>query len=265
MAWEKCPSTKVTYLYALSDPTGNIRYIGKSDNPKQRLKRHLKPTGTTHKEVWINHLLAHAAVPKLKILRLVPEFEWAVWERFYIEYYRNIGHDLTNTAEGGVAGPNTEESLRKMVATRRTKGNYQHTEEYKQAMRTRFSGKGNPMYGKKLSTETRALIGAKSKERNCKPVIDITDTELIVYKSLSDVANVLGIYNSRVTKALKKEKTLCGRKLYYYNPTPSWVKCRQCFGEAVCSTCFGERIVHIESGYPPSIHTKLLTIGDIIV
>jgi predicted GIY-YIG superfamily endonuclease len=49
-----------TYIYTLSDSFGNIRYVGKTDNPIKRLKTHIyesKKLKKTHKHNWILSLL----------------------------------------------------------------------------------------------------------------------------------------------------------------------------------------------------------------
>lgn len=49
-----------TFIYTLKDPiTDEIRYVGKSDDPKNRLVEHLKKSkyNKTHKNNWIISLL----------------------------------------------------------------------------------------------------------------------------------------------------------------------------------------------------------------
>lgn len=47
---------EITYIYTLSDPiTGDIRYVGKTTNLKQRYKAHCNPSNNkhTHKYNWV--------------------------------------------------------------------------------------------------------------------------------------------------------------------------------------------------------------------
>ena len=51
---------KKTFIYGLfSDSDKVIRYVGKSDNPEYRLKRHIyqRNDSKTHKNNWINKLI----------------------------------------------------------------------------------------------------------------------------------------------------------------------------------------------------------------
>jgi predicted GIY-YIG superfamily endonuclease len=59
---------KIYYLICPLD--GKIRYIGKSTNPKQRLKDHVKDFGdTTGKKKWITKLFKKGFSPVLKIVQ----------------------------------------------------------------------------------------------------------------------------------------------------------------------------------------------------
>jgi len=95
---------ETTFIYVLKDPTTNeIRYVGKSNNPKKRLYRHCdrnKDIGT-HKRNWINKILDKNLKPILEIIKEVPKFDWQKQEKFYIEYYSSIGCDLVNWGDGG--------------------------------------------------------------------------------------------------------------------------------------------------------------------
>lgn len=45
-----------TFIYGLTCPrTGNVRYVGKSSDPKKRLRRHLQdaPLARYHRECWL--------------------------------------------------------------------------------------------------------------------------------------------------------------------------------------------------------------------
>ena len=56
----------------LEFPLGNIKYIGKSNEPKKRLKNHLKEAKTrnkNHRDKWINSL------PESPILKIIEDDE----------------------------------------------------------------------------------------------------------------------------------------------------------------------------------------------
>lgn len=95
-----------TYIYALYDPRGgNIRYIGKSDNPYNRLKychiRKQELNADTHKSRWIKQLISINLKPTLKIIEKVNKNDWCNKEKYWIKYYKNKGVKLTNETNGG--------------------------------------------------------------------------------------------------------------------------------------------------------------------
>lgn len=92
---------KTTYIYILKDPTTcEIRYVGKSNNPKRRLIHHLNKNNDvgTHKRNWIDSL---DSKPILEIIKEVSRDEWQEQEKFYINYYLSIGCNLVNWSDGG--------------------------------------------------------------------------------------------------------------------------------------------------------------------
>src|SRR5208337_3042296 len=91
-------------IYTLACPlTGEVRYLGKSIDPKSRFYHHVyeAPKCRTHKERWINNLLKQNLKPVLTVLVEVPIVEWEKWERHYIAEFRELGYRLTNGTDGG--------------------------------------------------------------------------------------------------------------------------------------------------------------------
>lgn len=94
-------SDKITYIYSLEYPLGNIRYVGKSDNPENRLKKHIyeaKTRNKNHKDHWINSI---DDKPILKIIEQVSYSNWQEREIFWINFYKNNGFNLVNGTIGG--------------------------------------------------------------------------------------------------------------------------------------------------------------------
>jgi hypothetical protein len=92
---------KTTYIYSLEYPMGNIRYIGKSDNPRERLKNHIKEAkrrNKNHKDNWFNSL---KEPPILNIIEKTTYLEWQQREIYWIKYFKNKGLDLVNGTDGG--------------------------------------------------------------------------------------------------------------------------------------------------------------------
>jgi hypothetical protein len=95
---------KNVFIYALSDPRNNqIRYIGKSNNPKDRYKNHFNSARdkNTHKRNWINSLRKDRYRPELIIIDEVPVDSWQYWEKFYISLFKTWGFSLVNYTSGG--------------------------------------------------------------------------------------------------------------------------------------------------------------------
>lgn len=94
------------FIYALKEPdTGEIRYIGKANDPVERCDQHIwdaiRSTKKSHKNHWIRFLLGRGLKPDLEILDEVPAEYWQQWEVAYIEFYREQGLNLVNTTLGG--------------------------------------------------------------------------------------------------------------------------------------------------------------------
>lgn len=115
--------TSITYIYALRDPDTNlIRYIGKADNPKIRLRAHMceKKEPYTRRSRWIASLKERGLRPLVEVLHSIPVFGWKDAERLQIRLARMDGLDLVNGTDGGDGFG---------------------------------SGADNPMFGKKMSPE----------------------------------------------------------------------------------------------------------------
>ena len=88
----------VTFIYTLSDPiTNEIRYVGKTKNPSDRLKGHIKESykKNTYKNNWVNGLITKNNTPIMEIIDEVEE-NWQFWESFYIYLFKSWGFKLTN-------------------------------------------------------------------------------------------------------------------------------------------------------------------------
>lgn len=92
-----------TFIYALTEPiTNEVRYIGKSNNPRRRYSTHTTSHHyQVHKSHWIKKLQSQGMKPTLIILEEVPVSDWQERERYWIRYYREHGANLINETEGG--------------------------------------------------------------------------------------------------------------------------------------------------------------------
>ena len=141
-------SMETTYLYVLMDNEYQIRYIGKSNNPDKRFKKHLSESkkSRTHKEKWINSLLSNNSRPIMAILDVVSISEWGFWEEFWISQLKSWGFKLTNATNGGEGG----DGFRGKSHTKETKEICRNS-SYKRKTKTILSGEDNGRC--KLSTD----------------------------------------------------------------------------------------------------------------
>lgn len=137
----------MTYIYALCDATGRIRYIGKTNKPKVRLGAHISEAKSgkhSYKCHWIRQMLSAGTQPTLKIL-IECDGNGYDEERYLIWLAKRASIGLTNNTDGGegwLGKRHTPESRRKLSEKHR---------------------------GKVLSPETKAKIGAFFKGRKQRP------------------------------------------------------------------------------------------------
>lgn len=96
------------YIYGLKDPeTKEIRYVGKSNNPKLRYRCHIKcsDTSNNHKHGWIMELYRKNLKPELLILEETDEEHWEEREKYWIKFGLDNDWPLTNISSGGACYP----------------------------------------------------------------------------------------------------------------------------------------------------------------
>ncbi len=154
----------VTFIYVLKDPvTGDVRYVGKTDNPKHRLGLHLIES-RKHKHrraCWVRSLLRRGLQPQMEVVDEVPRAYWQALEAAYIAFYRELGYRLTNSTPGGDgtgAGKSHPSTGRKWTAEMRA--NYQQalTPEVRAKLRA-------ARLGKKMAPESIAKTAAANRGR----------------------------------------------------------------------------------------------------
>lgn len=113
------------YIYTLEHPvTGVIRYVGKTINPKSRLKGHMWGCGAkirSKSQSWIYSIKKDGLKPVMKILDEVTESTWSDAEMYWIEQFRQWGFKLYNEVAGGYGAPgrkHTEEQRKLMTESR---------------------------------------------------------------------------------------------------------------------------------------------------
>lgn len=120
MNQDEKPQPSTTFIYALLDENGVVRYVGKSNNPTRRLNDHLTKKSRSHKSHWIQSMLSRGVEPSLLIIEECPFEQWVERERYWIAYYDSVGTPLTNGTRGGDGlHYHQEKALRKISAIAR--------------------------------------------------------------------------------------------------------------------------------------------------
>ncbi len=96
--------SKTTFIYSLCEKgTDNIRYIGKTNNIKTRIRTHIKnyKKERDHKNNWIQSVLKRGGEIEISIIDEVDKNDWKFWEKYWISQFKTWNYNLTNATEGG--------------------------------------------------------------------------------------------------------------------------------------------------------------------
>jgi hypothetical protein len=109
------------YIYGLKCPiSGEIRYIGKTNDIKRRLRSHIRESkkdgNKRYVYCWIKSLIKETKKPHIEIIDVVDINEWKFWEMYWISQFKAWGFKLTNSTNGGDGG-----NLRKTKLSDETK------------------------------------------------------------------------------------------------------------------------------------------------
>lgn len=211
-------------VYALTDDSGTVRYIGKTANAKSRLTAHVtvakRTNATTHSSNWIRSLLRRGIRPQMIIVeKCDSESHCFSREIAWIKHFRDQGNDLCNRSSGG-DGPRgctaTMETRLLMSMARKGKKRPPFTEEHKRAISLGRKGISCPHSelsrwrisrankGKVRTTEMRLRLGERtsklSKEQDAEIFQDKTNLTMI------QVGKKWGFSPGCVQKALRRHK-----------------------------------------------------------
>jgi hypothetical protein len=89
-------------IYGIADQEGRIMYIGKSNNPTERMKQHIRDCNRRKSPLygWLNKALKDGHQPQMIVLASATSQDWQSLEALMIAQYRSEGHML-NVADGG--------------------------------------------------------------------------------------------------------------------------------------------------------------------
>lgn len=95
------------YIYTL-ETNGRIFYIGKTNDPKTRLRKHKSESKLkrTYKENLINKILSNNGNIELSILDIVENGREDFYEVYWISQFKQWGFELCNSTDGGEGGNN---------------------------------------------------------------------------------------------------------------------------------------------------------------
>lgn len=90
------------YIYVLTDPfTKQVRYVGKTFHPKQRLRGHYSSRDATYRTNWIRSLKQRGERPIMIVVEETDTENWSDREKYWIKFYKDEGCNLVNANEGG--------------------------------------------------------------------------------------------------------------------------------------------------------------------
>lgn len=94
------------FIYTLSDPISNeIKYIGKTKDLKDRLKRHMSPYNLketwTSKNKWLKYLKNNKLKPIIELLDVGNKDNINDLEIYWISQFKTWGFKLKNETDGG--------------------------------------------------------------------------------------------------------------------------------------------------------------------
>ena len=115
---------EIMFIYTLSSSSepDNIRYVGKANNLKDRLRRHIGKyylnLEINYKNNWIKSELSKGNKILINELELVDESNWIEREKYWIEQLKQWGFKLVNTTIGGEGILLTKEIIKKRSETK---------------------------------------------------------------------------------------------------------------------------------------------------
>lgn len=93
---------KGIWIYALDCPLSyQVRYVGKSKDPKKRFKTHLQAADTVTLRNWVDELKQQGLKPSICYLERVPQEKSSEAESRWINLLLEHGHNLINKSYRG--------------------------------------------------------------------------------------------------------------------------------------------------------------------
>ena len=103
----ECPVPQKVYIYWLLEPrTRNVRYVGKTNDPRTRYHHYISDANIeqdVHLPVirWVAKLRRQGYLPLMHLEELIPAGSWEVREQHWIAHFKAQGLRLLNILPGG--------------------------------------------------------------------------------------------------------------------------------------------------------------------
>lgn len=181
------------YIYSLEYPEGNIRYIGKTIDLKQRYRRHIYDSErktSSKKLAWIKSLLKQGLRPIMKVIDETEESQSNFWEIHYIALYKSFGFILTNGTFGGDGQSNPTKEVRESISKK---------------IKQRAKDKGVWNKGKFYTEEEKENLSLSHKNREEVLQYDLKGNFIRSWNSRNQIKRELGLDNMSIGKCCKGE------------------------------------------------------------
>ena len=215
MALSEMAPFPMAYIYGLLDPgAGALRYVGKANNPEQRLREHLSrarhDSRNDHLANWLRSLMQKGGLPMLILLERTPVRDWQETERRWIKELRERGVQLINETPGGEGQP-AGDAFPEKVRRRLHEANAGRVMSEDQKRKIAATLRGRIPWNKGLARpeiRTRVLLTCIE----CGARYERTPSQLRRYRST---------FCRRACKDANQSKSLRGENNPYYGRTPS--------------------------------------------
>lgn len=199
----------LAYIYGLHDPrTGELRYIGKSVRPRQRVRNQMNERANTHRGHWLAELRRLGVEPIQVIIDAVPaDSDWQAIERVYIAAARASGARLTNGTDGGDGVSGLSMEARERIAS--TWRGRRATPEHRAKLVAAMARRGPPssetrermrtaMIGREFTLEWRQKISSGLQKLTAEQVREIR-RHLAMGQRQRDIADRFGVHQGSVS------------------------------------------------------------------
>ena len=204
----------MAYIYTLSDSTG-IRYVGKTNNLKIRLKNHVNESKknnrcNNHRTNWILSLINKGELPTIEIIDIVDDNNWIFWEIFWISQFKTWGFNLVNSTLGGENPPSFKGKT--------------HSDKYKEIRRNKMllnnpAKNMNDEWKNNISKSLKGRVFTKNHIKKLgKPVSQLSlNGEFIKKWDSMTIASIkLGVNYSGISECVRGNRNKAGNYKWEY-------------------------------------------------